>query len=67
MNCRTISKLVCTPVLMLALAQFMVGVSAARAANYHPQFLAKTRTIDWVRLTEDVREDIAIARSAKPQ
>jgi hypothetical protein len=39
----------------------------AATANYHPQFLAKTRTIDWVRLTEDVRKDIAIARDAKPQ
>ena len=39
----------------------------AATANYHPQFLAKTRTIDWVRLTEDVRKDIEIARSAKPQ
>jgi hypothetical protein len=54
------------PVLMFAVALLLVGASAARAANYRPQFLAKTRTIDWVRLTEDVRKDIAIARNPKP-
>jgi hypothetical protein len=38
--------------------------AAAATANYKPQFLAKTRTIDWVALTEDVRNDIEIAQSS---
>ncbi len=36
--------------------------AASATANYRPQFLAKTRTIDWQRLTDDVRRDIEIAR-----
>ncbi len=38
--------------------------AAAATANYRPQFMAKTRTIDWIRLTDDVRHDIEIARHA---
>jgi hypothetical protein len=44
--------------------------AASATANYRPQFLAKTRTIDWVRLTDDARRDVDIARqstAAKPQ
>lgn len=39
--------------------------AAAATANYRPQFMSKTRTIDWIRLTDDVRHDIEIARQAK--
>jgi hypothetical protein len=38
--------------------------AASATANYRPQFLSKTRTIDWVRLTDDARRDIDIARTA---
>ncbi len=38
--------------------------AASATANYRPQFLSKTRTIDWVRLTDDARRDIDIARAA---
>ena len=65
MNSKNMSALECTPGLVLALAPFRAGISAARAANHHPQFLAKTRPIDWVRRAEDVRLDIAIAHDAK--
>jgi len=40
--------------------------AASATANYRPQFLAKTRTIDWGRLTDDVRRDLEIARHGKP-
>ncbi|WP_157493607.1 hypothetical protein [Draconibacterium sediminis] len=30
----------------------------AATRNYHPQFMAKTRTIDWNALTNNVKEDI---------
>ena len=30
----------------------------AASHNYHPQFMAKTRTIDWNALTDNVKEDI---------
>jgi hypothetical protein len=41
----------------------------ARAAtcNYRPQFMAKTRTIDWHALTEEARRDVEIARAATPK
>lgn len=35
--------------------------AAVASRNYKPQFMAKTRTIDWHGLTEDVRSDIEIA------
>ena len=38
--------------------------AASATANYRPQFLSKHRTIDWVRLIDDVRRDIDIARAA---
>ena len=34
----------------------------AATCNYRPQFMAKTRTIDWIKLTDDVRRDIDIAK-----
>jgi hypothetical protein len=40
--------------------------AASATANYRPQFLSKHRTIDWVRLIDDVRRDIDIARQSKP-
>ena len=42
------------------------GYTRAATSNYRPQFMAKTRTIDWVRLTDDVRTDIEIAQQAEP-
>jgi len=33
--------------------------------QYRPQLLARTRDLDWLRLLEDVKKDVAIARSAK--
>jgi hypothetical protein len=36
--------------------------AAAATRNYRPQFMAKTRTIDWDALTEDVARDIEIAQ-----
>ena len=50
-------------VLESALAHWK-AYAASATANYHPQFLSKTRTIDWVRLTDDARRDIDIARAA---
>ncbi len=32
--------------------------AAAASGNYHPQFLAKTRTIDWEALTSEVEGDL---------
>ena len=32
--------------------------------RYRPQLLARTRDLDWMRLLEDVRKDVEIARSA---
>ncbi|MBE0679136.1 MAG: hypothetical protein IH592_10275 [Bacteroidales bacterium] len=37
--------------------------AGAASRNYMPQFLAKTRTIDWIALTEEVRNDLAIAEN----
>ena len=39
--------------------------AAAASRNYKPQFMAKTRTIDWETLTHDVANDIELARSNK--
>jgi hypothetical protein len=36
--------------------------AAAASRNYHPQFMAKTRTIDWLALTEDVQKDIELVK-----
>ena len=36
--------------------------AAAASRNYHPQFMAKTRTIDWNALTSEVEKDITIAK-----
>ena len=41
--------------------------ATAATANYHPQFLAKTRTVDWTALIRDVERDLQIAREAVPQ
>ncbi|RXP62694.1 carbohydrate-binding family 6 protein [Lutibacter sp. HS1-25] len=35
----------------------------AASRNYKPQFLAKTRTIDWNALTKDVEKDIEIVKN----
>ena len=47
-------------------ADVMMGIAAnpALPANYRPQFRPKTRTVDWVRLTNEVRHDIDLARNA---
>ena len=34
-------------------------------SQYRPQLLARTRDLDWLRLLEDVKQDVEIARSAK--
>ncbi len=39
--------------------------SNAATTNYKPQFLAKTRTVDWVALTKDVEKDITIVKNKK--
>lgn len=36
--------------------------AAAASRNYHPQFLAKTRTVDWNVLTKNVMNDVKIAQ-----
>ena len=41
------------------------GYAHAATCNYRPQFMAKTRTIDWVKLTDDVRRDIELARRCR--
>jgi hypothetical protein len=38
--------------------------AAAATRNYRPQLLARTRDLDWNRLLEDVKRDVALARSA---
>ena len=38
--------------------------AGAASRNYNPQFLSKTRTIDWVALTSDVKNDIEIAENS---
>lgn len=38
--------------------------ATAATANYRPQFLSKTRIVDWIALTDDVRRDIEIAKNA---
>jgi hypothetical protein len=41
--------------------------AAAATRHYRPQFLAKTRTVDWQALVEDVENDIRLVRpSRKP-
>lgn len=37
--------------------------AAAATRNYKPQFLAKTRTVDWQGLTEEVQKDMDLART----
>jgi hypothetical protein len=44
-----------------ALAMWKEYANAA-TRNYEPQFLAKTRTVDWQALTEDVKKDIELVR-----
>jgi len=39
--------------------------AAVARAQYRPQLLARTRELDWLHLQEDVKKDVAIARSAK--
>lgn len=34
----------------------------AATRNYHPQFLAKTRTVDWEKLTDQVKNDILLSK-----
>jgi hypothetical protein len=35
------------------------------ARQYRPQLLARTRELDWMKLLEDVKKDVEIARAAK--
>ena len=39
--------------------------AAVARTQYRPQLLARTRELDWLHLLEDVKQDVAIARSAK--
>jgi len=39
--------------------------AAAAARQYRPQLLARTRELDWMKLLEDVKRDVEIARAAK--
>ena len=51
---------------LLQAEQEWEAYAAAATANYQPQFLSKTRVIDWWALLEDVRHDTDIARQAQP-
>ena len=42
--------------------EYWKNYAAAASRNYHPQFLAKTRTIDWQLLTDAVRKDMDYAK-----
>jgi hypothetical protein len=49
-----------------ALREALAGWNAyadAATRNYLPQFLAKTRTVDWRKLAESVAGDLALAES----
>jgi len=35
------------------------------AGQYHPQLLARTRSTDWMKILDDVKKDVEIARTAK--
>lgn len=48
--------------LKMALTEWK-AYAAAATRNYKPQFMAKTRTIDWNALTEDVEKDIEIVQN----
>lgn len=50
--------------LQMAFTMWKLYAEAA-SRNYNPQFLAKTRTIDWDALTKDVEKDIEIVRNFK--
>ena len=39
--------------------------AAAATRQYRPQLLARTRELDWMKLLEDVKRDVEIARAAK--
>lgn len=41
--------------------------AGAASRNYMPQFLAKTRTIDWIALTKEVKNDLTIAENEAKQ
>jgi hypothetical protein len=38
--------------------------AGAASRNYNPQFMAKTRTIDWNGLTKNVKNDIEIVKQS---
>ena len=50
--------------LKMALTEWK-AYAAAATRNYKPQFMAKTRIVDWVALTKDVEMDITIVKNKK--